>query len=87
MNLPACRSILFVPGDKPERYGKALAAGADAVCIDLEDAVPSARKAQARGEVVEVVEFLERGGVGGPACDRGRPPSRRRDGPDGPRDG
>ena len=67
MNLPACRSILFVPGDKPERYGKALAAGADAVCIDLEDAVPSARKAQARGEVVE---FLERWGGG--TCMRSR---------------
>ena len=61
MNLPACRSILFVPGDRPDRYEKALAAGADAVCIDLEDAVPSARKAQARGEVVE---FLGRWGGG-----------------------
>ena len=40
------RSYLFVPGDRPERYAKALAAGADAVIIDLEDAVaPSAKEA------------------------------------------
>ena len=45
---PACRSILFVPGDRPERYGKALAAGADAICIDLEDAVAPGRKDRAR---------------------------------------
>ena len=43
-----CRSILFVPGYRPDRFGKALAAGADAVCIDLEDAVPPQRKAMAR---------------------------------------
>ena len=40
------RSYLFVPGDRPERYAKALAAGADAVIVDLEDAVaPSAKEA------------------------------------------
>jgi len=43
-----CRSILFVPGYRPDRFGKALAAGADAVCIDLEDAVPPPRKVLAR---------------------------------------
>ncbi len=48
---PACRSILFVPGDRPDRYAKALAAGADAVCIDLEDAVAPGRKAGARASV------------------------------------
>ncbi len=35
----APRSYLFVPGHRPERFPKALAAGADAVIIDLEDAV------------------------------------------------
>lgn len=34
------RSLLFVPGSRPDRIAKALAAGADGVCIDLEDAVP-----------------------------------------------
>ena len=33
------RSYLFVPADRPDRYGKALAAGAGAVTVDLEDAV------------------------------------------------
>lgn len=40
------RSYLFVPADRPERYAKALASGADAIVIDLEDAVvPGARPA------------------------------------------
>lgn len=44
------RSLLFVPGDRPERHAKALAAGADAVIIDLEDAVaPGAKAAAADG--------------------------------------
>jgi citrate lyase beta subunit len=39
------RSLLFVPGSRPDRFDKALAAGADVVCIDLEDAVsPDARE-------------------------------------------
>lgn len=42
------RSLLFVPGTRPDRFGKALDAGADAVCIDLEDAVPPAGKGEAR---------------------------------------
>jgi citrate lyase subunit beta / citryl-CoA lyase len=45
------RSYLFVPGDRPERFDKACASGADAVIIDLEDAVPPANKAQARAAV------------------------------------
>lgn len=44
-------SYLFVPGNRPERYGKALAAGADAVIVDLEDAVPPAAKVAARQEL------------------------------------
>jgi len=42
------RSYLFVPGDRPERFIKALDAGADAVVIDLEDAVAPAAKEHAR---------------------------------------
>ena len=52
---PACRSILFVPGDRPDRYENALAAGADAVCIDLEDAVAPGRKT---GALASVGRFL-----------------------------
>jgi citrate lyase subunit beta/citryl-CoA lyase len=49
--LAAARSFLFVPGDRPERFGKALAAGADQVIIDLEDAVAPPRKAEARAAI------------------------------------
>ena len=49
------RSMLFVSGERPERFPKALAAGADLVCIDLEDAVHPDRKAEARREVFAFV--------------------------------
>lgn len=42
------RSYLFVPGDRPERFDKALASGAHAVILDLEDAVQPDRKDSAR---------------------------------------
>jgi citrate lyase subunit beta / citryl-CoA lyase len=41
-------SYLFVPADRPDRFGKALQSGAGAVIIDLEDAVADARKVDAR---------------------------------------
>lgn len=41
-------SLLFVPGDRPERFAKAAAAGADQVIIDLEDAVRPDAKSEAR---------------------------------------
>jgi len=46
------RSQLFVPGNRPERFEKACTAGADLVCIDLEDAVGPADKAKARIDVL-----------------------------------
>ncbi|NMG03881.1 HpcH/HpaI aldolase/citrate lyase family protein [Azoarcus taiwanensis] len=45
------RSWLFVPGNRPERFEKALASGADAVILDLEDAVAPADKDAAREAV------------------------------------
>jgi citrate lyase beta subunit len=42
------RSMLFAPALRPDRARKALAAGADVVCIDLEDAVALAHKDEAR---------------------------------------
>src|SRR3546814_5251082 len=42
------RSLLFVPGDQPERFEKAAASGTDAVILDLEDSVSPANKAKAR---------------------------------------
>lgn len=47
-DIALARSILFVPGHRPDRFAKALATGADAVVIDLEDAVPPGEKAAAR---------------------------------------
>ncbi|MBX5091643.1 HpcH/HpaI aldolase/citrate lyase family protein [Rhizobium lentis] len=47
------RSLLFVPGDRPERFDKALASGADAVILDLEDSVAPANKPRAREAVHE----------------------------------
>ena len=44
----AATTFLFVPGDRPDRFGKAAAAGADAVILDLEDAVAPAAKDSAR---------------------------------------
>jgi citrate lyase subunit beta / citryl-CoA lyase len=49
------RSYLFVPGNRPERFEKAYAAGADAVILDLEDAVQPDQKAIARATVLEAV--------------------------------
>ncbi|MET9246534.1 CoA ester lyase [Nonomuraea sp. NPDC003709] len=43
---------LYVPGDRPERFDKAVASGADVVIIDLEDAVVPARKDEARANAV-----------------------------------
>ena len=45
------RCLLFVPGSRPERYAKAVATGADQVCIDLEDAVAPADKESARASL------------------------------------
>lgn len=59
----SCTAPLFVPADRPERFAKAASSGADAVIIDLEDAVAPARKAQARNAVralqpLQVATFL-----------------------------
>jgi citrate lyase beta subunit len=47
------RSKLFVPGARPELFGKALASAADGLSIDLEDAVVESRKGEARAAVAE----------------------------------
>jgi len=51
------RSLLFFPGHRRELHGKAAAAAPDALCLDLEDAVPGAFKEEAR----EVLEGLLQG--------------------------
>jgi citrate lyase subunit beta / citryl-CoA lyase len=49
------RSWLYVPGHRPDRISKALASAADAVVIDLEDAVPGDKKDAARDEALRVL--------------------------------
>ena len=47
------RSYLFVPADRPDRFAKAQASGADAVIIDLEDAVAPHAKSAARAALAD----------------------------------
>ena len=63
--LASARSFLFVPADRPERYAKALASGADAVIIDLEDAIAPADKLAARQALAQALAGLS-------AAERGR---------------
>lgn len=57
------RSLLFVPGNRPERFDKACAAGADLVCIDLEDAVGPNDKDTARVTVLDWLQNTSHGNV------------------------
>lgn len=50
-DVASARSLLFVPGDRPERFAKALAADADGVILDLENAVAPDAKSQARQDI------------------------------------
>ena len=50
------RSALFVPGTRPERISKALESGADAVIVDLEDAVAEHLKVEARDNLDAFLE-------------------------------
>lgn len=57
------RSLLFVPGSRPDRFAKALGAGADSICIDLEDAVPPGGKDQARAAALDWIGQAEPAGT------------------------
>jgi citrate lyase subunit beta/citryl-CoA lyase len=59
-DLGAARTLLFVPGTRPDRFASATASGADLVIVDLEDAVPPELKADARAQVAA---HLAGGGV------------------------
>jgi citrate lyase subunit beta / citryl-CoA lyase len=58
------RSLLFVPGHKPTWADKAVRAGAHALILDLEDAVPAGEKTAARAAVAATVDRL----AGGPTA-------------------
>jgi len=53
------RSLLFVPGNRSDRFEKACQAGADLICIDLEDAVGPSEKVKARQDVLEWLSKTE----------------------------
>jgi len=50
------RSLLFVPGLRPDRFAKALDSGADIVCVDMEDAVALPRKDEGRALTLPLFE-------------------------------
>lgn len=56
------RCLLFVPGSRPERFAKAVATGADQVCIDLEDAVAPGDKETARAAVIDFLAQAQAAG-------------------------
>lgn len=58
---------LYAPADRPERFEKALDAGADAVVVDLEDAVAASRKAEARMSLAAFAEAWALRGTAAPA--------------------
>jgi citrate lyase subunit beta/citryl-CoA lyase len=53
--MPTAITYLFVPGNRPERFAKALASGADCIIVDLEDAVALADKPAARTAIANWV--------------------------------
>ena len=55
-------TALYVPGDRPDRVAKALAAGADVVIVDLEDAVAPSSKDLARNALGEALTGRDAGG-------------------------
>ena len=61
--LPAWRSILYVPANVPKFLAKAVAAGPDAVQLDLEDSVPPSEKEAARQAVGAAARQLRAAGL------------------------
>ena len=55
------RTWMFTPGSRPDRFDKAVATSADAVILDLEDAVLEAEKPQARDHVLAFLKQRARG--------------------------
>lgn len=56
------RSLIFVPGNNPRFLAKARNLAVDIICLDLEDSVPAAQKAEARNMITE---SLRKGGYHG----------------------
>ena len=58
-NLRVRRSFIFTPGLQPEMFPKALASGADMVCIELEDGIAMKDKDEARKNTIDALKSLE----------------------------
>jgi len=63
MNIPICRSTLILPVNIPRFVEKAYLRGADAIMLDLEDAVPLNEKESARTSVKDALLLAGRGGA------------------------
>lgn len=55
------RSMLFVPASRPDMIEKATRSAADAICLDLEDAVAPESKAASRAQIVQALQTLDFG--------------------------
>tara|TARA_B100001758_G_scaffold7205_1_gene5546 strand:- start:378 stop:1238 length:861 start_codon:yes stop_codon:yes gene_type:complete len=53
------RSFIFTPGLKPEMFSKAIASGADMICIELEDGIAIKDKDEARKNTIDALKTLE----------------------------
>jgi len=62
-DLPAWRSLLYVPASQPRFIEKAHTRGADAIILDLEDAVAPGEKATARAALAAAVPMVRQGGA------------------------
>ncbi|TET98893.1 MAG: hypothetical protein E3J29_03220, partial [Dehalococcoidia bacterium] len=60
--IPILRSILFVPAIVERFVARAPEAGADVICLDLEDSVPTDEKAGARTMAAEAIATMPRSG-------------------------
>lgn len=60
MNFSNVRTMLFTPGNRPERFEKAKHLGADGIVIDLEDAISTAEKDQARLFAIEYLKYASK---------------------------
>lgn len=54
--IASARSLLFVPGDRPDRFDRAFGSGADLVVVDLEDAVVPSAKDEARRNALSAMD-------------------------------
>jgi citrate lyase subunit beta/citryl-CoA lyase/(S)-citramalyl-CoA lyase len=64
IDLADARVALFTPGNRPERFAKAAATGADLLVLDLEDAVAPGEKEAARGALIALFASGPRAGLG-----------------------